>query len=685
MKVSKNPQGLIRIFIFGSLVLLLLFLLTGALILSTAFLKKENERSHISIVQLEGLFESQSRQLTEEVWTHSYESVSERVKRIAAAFGNGDYEMALVDTNGDCFYNPKTLTGEATPCLLPVGLSDDFTKLKSINTNSPVTNFDEKLHRYIYMAPLDVGAIRKGYILVSLSDPYGFYRGNSFLLTLRLFSPAIGGIILLWFGWLFFSRRFILRRLVDLEKNQALFELAAQLAHDIRSPLEAVKSVVDKPVGLIEHKQIILRKAYSRIENIKDDLLKKYKDPDAKNEEFAFALTVIESIIAEKYAGLGEETKIKINLETHVIDLAVGVKLPTVDFSRVLSNILSNSIEALKDTKEGIIKVSVNEGFNKILIKVMDNGPGIPEETLNEIRTSGGTHGKQDGFGMGLRHAKSTVAQAQGQFSIDSKLGNGTTVNLELPVAQRPEWVANKIEVDKEKKIIVLDDDESVRLLWQDRLQGYDVVCLADPEEFDIGLYPPSSCLYLLDHESIRSKVRGIDLITSHGLAKQAILVTSHFNDPKLQESVIRVGTKILPKFMISQVPVVKIEKLLDTHNVIHNPDLVLIDDESLNHMMWNEGADECGVSLLSLLAEDDLSKYNVAFDAPIFIDKKLENDISGYDVGKRLYDSGFKNLYLCTSGPLSALKVPEFFKEVVGKDFPFHMFRKKEQTKSIS
>lgn len=642
MKVflRKDPQDLIRIFIFGSLILLLLFLLVGALVLSTAFLKKEKERAQISVVQLQSLFESQDRQLTEEVWTNSYESVAERVKRIASAFGNGDFEMALVDSNGQCFFTATPTTSGPAPCALPQGFSDNSSSLKSLTANNPVTNFDEKLQRYIYLYPLEVGAVRKGFIFVSLGDPYGFYRGNSFLLTLKLFSPAIGGIILFWFGWLFISRRHILRpylsSLVNFEKNLALFELAAQLGHDIRSPLAAMKSVAEKPTGLEENKTKILRASYSRIDNIADDLLKKYQNPDAKAEvQFAFALAVVESIITEKNAALGETPKIKIVLENELIDLSVGIRLSTGDLSRVLSNILSNSIEALKNQNDGVIRINLTEGINKVLIKIIDNGPGISEETLQIIRTTGGSHGKKEGFGMGLNHAKETVSQAQGLFSINSKLGAGAVVTLDLPIATRPEWVANKIEVSKEKKIIVLDDDASVRLLWQDRLQGYDVISLADPEEFNIGLYPVEECFYLLDHESVQSKVRGLDLINSCNLAKQAILVTSHFNDPKLQKEVISVGTKILPKFMISQVPVVQPQKLFNSHGAVDNPDLVLIDNENLNHLVWQDQADDCGLLLLSLSEEENLIKYKVAFETPIFVDKKLENGVSGYDVAK--------------------------------------------------
>lgn len=51
----------------------------------------------------------------------------------------------------------------------------------------------------------------------------------------------------------------------------------------------------------------------------------------------------------------------------------------------------------------------------------------------------------------------------------------------------------------------------------------------------------------------------------------------------------------------------------------------------------------------------------------------------------QRLHDSGFKNLFLCTGEPKASLNLPSFFKGVIDKDFPRHLFENKLQQKSIS
>jgi hypothetical protein len=251
----------------------------------------------------------------------------------------------------------------------------------------------------------------------------------------------------------------------------------------------------------------------------------------------------------------------------------------------------------------------------------------------------------------------------------------GTLVTLELPVAPTPIWVAGSIVVGTGKKIVVLDDDESVRLLWQDRLTDFDVTYLKDPEEFDINLFPPQQCHYLLDHESIRSKVRGIDLINSNNLGFRAILVTSHFNDPKLQEAVLAAGAKMLPKFLISQVEIIREENRAVPNSIVENPNMVLIDDQYAVHLDWQMGAEEIGKTVLLLKGEDDLRKYKVTFETPIFVDKSLEHEVSGLDVIDRLNKVGYKNLYLCTSGHHLSLKYPSYLKGVIDKDFPAHLF----------
>ena len=106
---------------------------------------------------------------------------------------------------------------------------------------------------------------------------------------------------------------------------------------------------------------------------------------------------------------------------------------------RVILNILSNSI---KYTGEGgTIKIYVGFVYNDAYIKVIDNGIGIPEEDLNRIferfyRVDKARH--TPGFGLGLTLVHAIVCFYNGQISVKSKPGQGTTIEVTLPAESQP-------------------------------------------------------------------------------------------------------------------------------------------------------------------------------------------------------------------------------------------------------
>jgi signal transduction histidine kinase len=72
---------------------------------------------------------------------------------------------------------------------------------------------------------------------------------------------------------------------------------------------------------------------------------------------------------------------------------------------------------------------------NKILLSIRDNGKGIPPEVLSKIGTQGLSYAKT-GTGLGLSHAIETIRKHKGDLKIESTLGQGTTVTLELPLSE---------------------------------------------------------------------------------------------------------------------------------------------------------------------------------------------------------------------------------------------------------
>ena len=119
----------------------------------------------------------------------------------------------------------------------------------------------------------------------------------------------------------------------------------------------------------------------------------------------------------------------------------------TTDASRcqqIFGNLVSN---ALKYTPAGgHIRVSGRREGDHWLVVVTDNGPGIPSNALAKVfepffRLARDEHAGIEGSGLGLAICREMVEQMGGKIVIDSTLGQGTCVTVQLPVdasADRP-------------------------------------------------------------------------------------------------------------------------------------------------------------------------------------------------------------------------------------------------------
>lgn len=103
---------------------------------------------------------------------------------------------------------------------------------------------------------------------------------------------------------------------------------------------------------------------------------------------------------------------------------------------RVLQNLLSNAIDAIKASgKPGKIKVTAEDDANCAVIKVSDNGPGIPQEIRETFFEPFVTHGKSNGTGLGSAIAKSIVEAHKGTIRFDTG-AEGTAFTIRLPKKQ---------------------------------------------------------------------------------------------------------------------------------------------------------------------------------------------------------------------------------------------------------
>lgn len=222
------------------------------------------------------------------------------------------------------------------------------------------------------------------------------------------------------------------------ERESAWREMAKQVAHEIKNPLTPMKLSVQ-----------YLEKAW------KDNA------PDWENRLERFSKTLIEQIDAlsdiasefSDFAKMPKTNKEKIELSPIVlnsIDLFKDYQNIQIFYKpeanenyllladkkqllRVFNNLLKNSVQAIGDEDEGVICIEIISHDNHYLIKVMDNGSGIPDETADKIFSPNFTT-KTSGMGLGLAMVKNIITYSGGRIWFESQAGKGTTFFISLPI-----------------------------------------------------------------------------------------------------------------------------------------------------------------------------------------------------------------------------------------------------------
>ncbi len=213
------------------------------------------------------------------------------------------------------------------------------------------------------------------------------------------------------------------KELLVLGNAEAKAALARQVAHDIRSPLSALR-ILENVQGIAAEPRDLLIGAARRIEKIAQDLL----DKTLVDEHFTRAPhEIVAQILLEKRAALGPNSLIKIekgNVSNTTIMISPGV------FARVISNLLNNAVESIESS--GTVSVEGQVSGTNLVLRISDTGRGIPQRILAEIGKPGFSFGKKNGYGLGLSHAIASVRATGGDVKIESREGAGTVVSITL-------------------------------------------------------------------------------------------------------------------------------------------------------------------------------------------------------------------------------------------------------------
>ena len=549
------------------------------------------------------------------------------------------------------------------------------------------------------------------------------------------------------------SERKSAKELAKSSELAAIGASAAMIAHDIRSPLAALNMVTYDLKQLPEDERVIIRSAVQRIQDIANDLAskkdqKKVSWPSAQdktqNLQTRLLPSLLSSLISEKRIEYRTEKSIAIEADFGSESYGLFASVQTKEFKRIISNLINNAVEAMEGN--GKIKVSLasssstSSGSNDvyrlaesnhaiepstprpldpaILISITDNGKGIPQEILPKLMQKGVSFGKEkskkSGSGLGLYHAKETIESWGGKIIIESKVDYGTAVTVMLPKQTSPDWFLPEIDLSKQLKlatsdqrlttrIVILDDDESIHRVWDRRFNDVNF-----PKENIYHFYSPDQIinwytskklllmkapmLVLCDYELLDCEKTGLQVIEELGIEKNAVLVTSHYDEIHIRNNCARLGVKLLPKNLAGFVPIcisavgpkdrrtdeeeLSVTKTRDQRLATSdkNCDAILIDDDYLVHTSWKIIAKRCGKSIRCYADPEDFvnESDDISKSTPLYIDSKLGDDVKGEELAKEFFDKGFENIYLATGYAKEDFPKMPWIKGIVGKEPPF-------------
>ena len=283
----------------------------------------------------------------------------------------------------------------------------------------------------------------------------------------------------------------------QIEKNKLLeyadlmkSEFVATLSHELRSPLNAVigfsELLKDGFLGEVNAKQ----KQYSNdIYNAGQHLLALINDMLDLSKITAgkmfceFEKIELEPFIQDSLIIIRDKAALYgIKVEVNIMSGIGSWVLDRRRFRQIIYNLLFNAVKFTPDN--GMITLSVKVINNDELeIKISDTGPGIAQNELDKVfqpfvQTQAAEKSRERGTGLGLVVAKQLVELHYGNISIESKVGEGTTIIMIFPNIESTDekdtsvikpYIALLVEDDPKAASLIKEylNDMKINVVWK--------------------------------------------------------------------------------------------------------------------------------------------------------------------------------------------------------------------------
>lgn len=294
------------------------------------------------------------------------------------------------------------------------------------------------------------------------------------------------------------------------QKLETIGTLAGGIAHDFNNILTPV-------LGFAEIASLNLPKDSPAQANIAHVIKAANRAKNLVKQIMAFGRRTEQSYSSQSVLKIVEDT---VNLLRATLPSTIGIRVSTalsndkvkcdsVQIHQVLMNLCTNAYQAMRDDNSGTIEIGlrncvIEENIAKyhprlnagehLLLTVSDTGHGMKWDIAQRIfEPFFTTKPVGEGTGLGLSVAHGIIAQHQGEITVYSQPGNGTTFHIYLPLTVEADTKQNgKVQqpiLGGNEHIMFIDDEEDIALTGKAMLErlGYRVTAISSsPEALDI-------------------------------------------------------------------------------------------------------------------------------------------------------------------------------------------------------
>jgi len=230
----------------------------------------------------------------------------------------------------------------------------------------------------------------------------------------------------------------------ETEANQVKTELVSMVAHELKSPLTSIygfsELLLEDDLGankIKEYATVILNES-TRLTDLVNKFLDLSRLESGRTEIHVnpFDLKQVIAKILDTYKAQAEKKHIKV-----ITDISDNLPLAMGDpdmIEQVLLNLYSNAVKYSPERSK--VGIEIREEQKELIVSVIDNGFGIPKESLPYIFdkfyrvVDAENESEIEGSGLGLTLAREIIERHGGKMTVNSRLGIGSVFSFTLPV-----------------------------------------------------------------------------------------------------------------------------------------------------------------------------------------------------------------------------------------------------------